>query len=156
MGALFWAMTEYLSELYQEILLDHHKRPRNFHALDGTTHQADGHNPLCGDEVTVFLRVEAGTLAEVTFQGQGCAISRASASILTERLRGKTREEAQAMGAEVLRLLRESDGTFDLERDGDLAALSGVRQYPARIKCATLPWHAALNALAGKGKATTE
>ncbi|MFW6354725.1 MAG: Fe-S cluster assembly sulfur transfer protein SufU, partial [Verrucomicrobiota bacterium] len=136
-------MSEELTELYQEIILDHNKRPRNYRPLPLATHQAEGNNPMCGDEIEVYLRVEGDRIEEVTFQGQGCAISRASASLLTEMLTGKTVKEARAIDADVLDALRDSDRELDLAKDGDLAALGGVRQFPARIKCATLAWHAA-------------
>lgn len=149
-------MSEDLTELYQEIILDHNKRPRNFRPLPDATHHAEGNNPMCGDELEVFLRVVDGRIEEVTFQGQGCAISRASASLLTEMLAGKSIGEAEAAGADVLELLRSSDRQMDLAEHGDLAALAGVRQFPARIKCATLAWHAAEAALHGDSEASTE
>ncbi len=149
-------MSEDLSDLYQDIILDHNKRPRNFRPLPEATHHAEGNNPMCGDELEVFLRLDGDRIAEVTFQGQGCAISRASASLLTEMLTGRTVVEAHEIGADVLDLLRTKDREADLVKDGDLAALSGVRQFPARIKCATLAWHAAEAALGGEHEISTE
>lgn len=149
-------MSEDFTELYQEIILDHNKRPRNYRPLPLATHQAEGNNPMCGDEIEVYLRLDGDTIAEVTFQGQGCAISRASASLLTEWMTGKTVAEAHAIGAEVLGLFRDQSKEMDLTVHGDLAALSGVRQFPARIKCATLAWHAAEAALEGKTEVSTE
>ncbi|MFP4540202.1 MAG: Fe-S cluster assembly sulfur transfer protein SufU [Opitutales bacterium] len=149
-------MSEELTELYQEIILDHNKRPRNYRPLPLATHQAEGNNPMCGDEIEVYLRVEGDRIEEVTFQGQGCAISRASASLLTEMLTGKTVGEARALDSDVLDVLRNGGRELDLAEDGDLAALSGVRQFPARIKCATLAWHAAEAALQGETEVTTE
>jgi nitrogen fixation protein NifU and related proteins len=149
-------MSDDLTDLYQEIILDHNKRPRNYRPLPFATHHAEGNNPMCGDEIEVFLRLEGERIAEVTFQGQGCAISRASASLLTERLVGRTVEEARAIGHEVLDLFRDQAKEMDLAEHGDLAALSGVRQFPARIKCATLAWHAAEAALEGRTEISTE
>jgi nitrogen fixation NifU-like protein len=149
-------MSEELTDLYQEIILEHNKRPHNYRPLPLATHHAEGNNPMCGDEIEVFLRLEGDTIAEVTFQGQGCAISRASASLLTERLEGKTVQEAQALREEVLGLFRDQHKEMDLVEHGDLAALSGVRQFPARIKCATLAWHAVDAALRGDTEISTE
>lgn len=145
-----------MEDLYQEIILDHNKRPRNFRPLVGYTHFAEGNNPMCGDEVEVYLRIADGTIAEVTFQGQGCAISKASASLLTEQLEGQTVEAARAAFANVMDLLKNEARPPDLAEDGEMAALTGVRKFPARIKCATLPWHALEAALAGKSEASTE
>ena len=144
-----------LADLYQEIILDHNKRPRNFRAMPDCTCHADGVNPLCGDEVQVFVQVEDGKLSDVAFQGQGCAISRASASMMTGKTKGKTETEARGLAARVRDMLvgPEAEPPRDL---GDLAALSGVRKFPARIKCAMLPWHALEAALDGRGAATSE
>jgi len=132
-----------LRELYQTIILEHHKRPHHFGPLEGFTHQAQGYNPLCGDEVTLYLKINNHIIEDITFTGQGCAISRASASLMTDELKGKTLEQAQAKSAWIKSLLIEkTDTPLLLEEVGDLAALSGVRQFPARIKCATLAWHA--------------
>jgi len=133
-------------ELYQDIILDHGRKPRNFHAMAHPSHFAHGHNPLCGDRVTVYLEVESGRIKDVSFEGRGCAISTASASLMTEVLKGKTLEEAdelfKAFHAEVTGAAApEMPDTLqdDLER---LAPLEGVKAYPARVKCATLAWHA--------------
>jgi nitrogen fixation protein NifU and related proteins len=144
-----------LTELYQEIILDHSKRPRNFRVIEDCTCAAEGYNPLCGDEVKVFVQIDDGRLSDVAFQGQGCAISRASASMMTGKTIGRTAEEARAVSALVRAMLLGPDPEPPREL-GDLAALSGVRQFPARIKCAMLPWHALEAALDGKGSATTE
>lgn len=142
------------SEFYEEIILDHHKRPRNFRAMPECTCSAEGNNPMCGDEVKVFVRVEDGKLADVSFQGQGCAISRASASLMTGKTKDKTPEQARDLSAQVRGMLL--DSAAELPRElGDLAALSGVRKFPARIKCAMLPWHALEAALAGRSSAAT-
>lgn len=144
-----------LSDLYQEIILDHNKRPRNYRAMPECTCHAEGNNPLCGDEVEVFVRLEDGKLSDVAFQGQGCAISRASASMMTGKTKGRTESEARGMSAQVREMLVGPEAEPPREL-GDLAALSGVRKFPARIKCAMLPWHALEAALDGKKEATTE
>lgn len=140
-----------LQELYQELIVDHSKRPRNFHALAGSAHSAQGYNPLCGDKVTVYLRLEDDIVRDATFQGSGCAISTASASLMTESLKGKTRVEVEALFQKFHRLLagngREMPGGPEL---GKLVAFSGVREYPVRIKCATLAWHTLRAALEDK------
>jgi nitrogen fixation NifU-like protein len=146
-----------LSDLYQEIILDHNRRPRNYGRLDQPTHQAEGHNPLCGDEISVFIQVEDDTITDISFDGQGCAISKASASLMTSRLKGRTLDEVRAVAADVRELLTGPDETTpDLEKLGDLAALQGVRKYAVRVKCATLAWHALEAALAGDREITTE
>ena len=144
-----------LADLYQEIILDHHKRPRNFRELPECTCSAEGRNPLCGDEVKVFVRLEGESLSDVAFQGQGCAISRASASMMTGKTRGKTEGEARGLSLRVREMLLgpECEPPGEL---GDLAALSGLRKFPARIKCAMLPWHALEAALSGRPETTTE
>lgn len=144
-----------LSDLYQEIILDHNKRPRNFREIAGCTCSAEGHNPLCGDEVKVFVQMDAGKLSDVAFHGQGCAISRASASMMTGKTKGRSEAEARAMSSQVRAMLLgpEAEPAREL---GDLAALSGVRQFPARIKCAMLPWRTLEAALDGRSSATTE
>jgi nitrogen fixation NifU-like protein len=144
-----------LTEIYQEIILDHSKRPRNFRAIEDCTCAAEGHNPLCGDEVKVFVQINGGRLSDVAFQGQGCAISRASASMMTGKTVGLTAEEARVVSA-LVRAMLLAPAPQPPRELGDLAALSGVRQFPARIKCAMLPWHALEAALDGKSSATTE
>jgi nitrogen fixation NifU-like protein len=144
-----------LTDLYQEIILDHNKRPRNYREIPACTCQAEGHNPVCGDEVKVFVQLDDGKLADVAFQGQGCAISRASASMMTGKTKGRTEEEARAVSARVRDMLVGPEAAPPREL-GDLAALSGVRKFPARIKCAMLPWHALEAALDRKQAATTE
>jgi nitrogen fixation protein NifU and related proteins len=135
-----------LRELYQDIILDHGRHPRNFHALDKPTHLARGHNPLCGDRVTVYLAVDGDKIADVSFEGRGCAISTASSSLMTEVLKGKTIGEARRLFAEFH--ARVTGGAPEglpeaLEEDAErLEPLTGVKAYPARVKCATLPWHA--------------
>ncbi|MCG8589476.1 MAG: SUF system NifU family Fe-S cluster assembly protein [Proteobacteria bacterium] len=141
-----------LRELYQTTILDHNKRPRNFGPLEGATRTADGHNPLCGDKLKVYVALESdGSVGDVSFEGEGCAISTASASMMTEAARGKPREEVQAT-LERFHGLVTSDPTTDpnLEGLGKLAVFAGVREYPMRVKCATLAWHTLQAALDGQ------
>jgi nitrogen fixation NifU-like protein len=146
-----------LGDLYQELILDHKRHPRNFHRLDDATHLARGHNPLCGDELTLYLKVEDDRIVDISFQGQGCAISTASASMLTEALKGKHVSEAEALFGQMHDLLTKDDSGIDPETMGRLGVLAGVRDYPTRVKCATLAWHTLTSALAGQQEpATTE
>lgn len=140
-----------LRELYQEVILDHSKRPRNFGELAGANRKAEGYNPLCGDRETVFVRLEDDMLEDVGFRGAGCAISTASASMMTETVKGKTRTEAEALFERFHRLITGRDGEKDRGGPelGKLAVFSGVREFPVRVKCATLPWHTLKAALAG-------
>ncbi len=133
---------EGLRELYQEVILDHSKKPRNFREIENARHQAKGHNPLCGDKVTVFITVEDGKIQDLGFQGAGCAISTASASLMTESLKGKTLEDAEALFGQfhglVTGKLEPGGGTEGL---GKLTVFAGVQEFPIRVKCATLAWH---------------
>jgi nitrogen fixation protein NifU and related proteins len=130
-----------LRELYQEVILDHNRRPRNFGSLAEANRTAEGHNPLCGDQVAVSLRVEGDVIRDVAFQGTGCAISTASASMMTEAVKGKTLEEARALFADFHHLVTGA-GAGSADADvGLLAVFGGVREYPMRVKCATLAWH---------------
>lgn len=134
-----------LTQLYQEIILSHNKNPKNYRVLHGFTEMAKANNPLCGDEVEVYWKFDDGILVDLTFQARGCAISRASASIMTELLRGKSLEESRDLLSELLEFFANPDEEAEMnERMGDLNALSGVKVYPSRIKCATLAWHALL------------
>jgi len=147
-----------LKDLYQQVIVDHNKSPRNFHAMSDATHQADGFNPLCGDTLTLYLKLDgAKRITDVSFKGCGCAISTASASLMTEQLKGKSMDEAESLFARFRNMvtsdLNEPAYTEDL---GKLAALGGVREFPSRIKCATLCWHTLHAALAGDVSATTE
>jgi nitrogen fixation NifU-like protein len=139
-------MSDDLRELYQDIILDHGRHPRNFHALEQPTHLARGHNPLCGDRVTVYLAIDGDRIADVSFEGRGCAISTAAASLMTEVLKGKSIEDAQKLFAQFHARVTGGDAgplPEPLEEDSDrLEPLTGVKAYPARVKCATLPWHA--------------
>jgi nitrogen fixation protein NifU and related proteins len=142
-----------LSDLYQETIIDHSKRPRNRGVLDQPTHSAEGFNPLCGDRLTLQLKIENGRVSAVAFQGMGCAISTASASLMTDTIKGKTAEEAEETFENFHALLTEErPGTSDL---GKLAVFSGVREYPMRVKCATLAWHTLRAALHGEHKPVT-
>ena len=145
-------MTNGLDDLYQEILLDHYKRPRNFGPLPGSDHEAEGHNPLCGDRVEVHVRIDGDRLAEVRFEGSGCAISTASASMMTEAVRGKSRPEVEALFDRFRAAVTgEAPPAAEQEELGELAALGGVREFPMRVKCATLAWHTLKAALEQPG-----
>jgi len=140
-----------LRELYQEVILDHQKRPRNFHRPDGANRHADGYNPLCGDKVSVHIRLEDGRVKDIGFQGSGCAISTASASMMTESLKGKTLAEAEEIFHRFHDLVTGSaPAGADAAGLGKLAVFSGVRDYPARVKCASLAWHTMRAALEGR------
>src|SRR6187399_1496811 len=131
-----------LSDLYQDVILDHNRRPRNFGPLASADRQAHGHNPLCGDKLTVFLAIENDTILDVHFDGSGCAISKASASLMTEAIKGHTVSEALALFDRVHAMFTTSiDQPIDADSFGKLAVLSGVREFPMRVKCATLSWH---------------
>lgn len=146
-----------LSDLYQEVILDHNKTPRNFRAVEGATHSGLGHNPLCGDQLALYVKVEDGVIRDIGFQGKGCAISKASASLMTEAVKGKTTEEAEALFARFHDLLTgPPDVKADARSFGKLAVFSGVREFPARVKCATLAWHTLHTALSGGSPASTE
>jgi len=149
-----------LTDLYQEVILDHNRTPRNYRTVEGATHSGLGHNPLCGDQLALYVRVEDGVIREIGFQGKGCAISKASASLMTEAVTGKTTEEAEALFARFHDLLT---GPPDVKADpaktkalGKLAVFSGVREFPVRVKCATLAWHTLHAALHGENAASTE
>jgi nitrogen fixation NifU-like protein len=142
-----------LRELYQEVILDHSKHPRNFGPGAGANRHAKGNNPLCGDRVEVHVKTKDGTIEDVHFEGKGCAISLASASLMTEMVKGKSETEARALFGQFHELVT-SKGPIDMDRYADLdklAALSGVREFPMRVKCATLAWHTMAAALDGKG-----
>jgi nitrogen fixation NifU-like protein len=136
-----------LNELYQEVILDHNRRPRNFRTIDPASHRADGHNPLCGDRLSLYLQVDAGQIADVAFQGSGCAISKASASMMTDAVKGQSVAEAQALFERFHRMVT-TPPDQPVENLGKLSVLAGVREFPVRVKCASLAWHtlkAALN-----------
>ena len=148
-------MSDNLTELYQSIILDHNRAPRNYGELVGATGRAEGRNPLCGDEVTVWLRVEGDTVADVRFVGSGCAISKASASMMTQAVAGKTRAEAAALfeGVHALVTGRLAPATAQASLGRSLAALGGVSRFPVRVKCASMAWHTMKAALAESGAA---
>ncbi|HYA62317.1 MAG TPA: SUF system NifU family Fe-S cluster assembly protein [Candidatus Sulfotelmatobacter sp.] len=147
-----------LEGLYQEVILDHSRRPRNFHSMKDADRHADGYNPLCGDRFTVYLKLQDDRITEISFQGTGCAISTASASILTEILKGKTRAQADALFDTFHDLVTgKTSAEGETPALGKLAAFSGVCEFPVRVKCATLVWHTLRSALNGdKRTATTE
>jgi nitrogen fixation protein NifU and related proteins len=146
-----------LSELYQEVILDHNRKPRNYRRLVDANRSADGYNPLCGDQLTVYLKLEDGVISDVGFQGSGCAISKASASIMTTTVKGKTPEEAGRLFGIFHRLVTDDAAGPDLDAVGRLAVFAGVREFPARVKCATLAWHTLRAALeGGTGPVKTE
>jgi nitrogen fixation NifU-like protein len=138
-----------LEELYQSIILDHNRRPQNFRAMPDATAHAEGVNPMCGDQLTVWLKMDGDKVADVSFQGSGCAISKASASLMTQAVKGKTRAEATTLFEKFHGLVTGHGGGEDL---GSLKALSGVSRFPLRVKCASLAWHAMKSALAGGPK----
>lgn len=134
-----------LQELYQQVIIDHNHNPRNFHKIKHPSHSAKGHNPLCGDKFDIFLTIKDDIIAEVSFMGSGCAISKASSSLMTEALLGKTVSEAQQLFDLVHTMV--TTGQANAEDIGKLAVLSGVHKFPVRVKCAILPWHTMKNAL---------
>jgi nitrogen fixation NifU-like protein len=143
-----------LRELYQEVILDHSKRPRNFGELPGADRHAEGYNPLCGDQATVFLKLDGQRLSDVRFVGKGCSISTAAASLMTESVKGKTRAEAEALFERFHALVTAAPGAVRPEAPaelGKLAAFSGVSEFPMRVKCATLAWHTLKAAFEGTG-----
>ena len=148
-------MNDSLRELYQEVILDHSKNPRNFRQLPGASRQAKGYNPLCGDRITIFVDVENGVVRNVGFQGAGCAISTASASMMTEALKGKTEAEAEKLFTVFHDLVTGKSELVDGDGIGKLAVFAGVRDYPVRVKCATLAWHTLKAALARQEEAVS-
>jgi nitrogen fixation protein NifU and related proteins len=136
-----------LKSLYQEVIIDHNRRPRNYHKLLEANRVAEGYNPLCGDQLTLYLQLEDGTIRDLSFEGAGCAISTASASLMTEHLKGKTEREAHEIFECFRGMVTEEDGEADDAKLGKLSVLAGVKAFPARIKCATLCWHTLHSAL---------
>jgi len=141
-------MSDDLTELYQEVILDHSRTPRNFRILPGANRKAEGRNPLCGDQVTVYLQMDGEVIRDISFQGSGCAISKASASLLTDSLKGRTRLEVKELFARVHDLV--TTGHAAESGLGKLAVFAGVHKFPARVKCAILPWHAVVAAVNGQ------
>lgn len=146
-----------MRELYQEVILDHNKHPRNFGPLEGADRTAQGHNPLCGDNITVHVNVEDGIVTEMRFEGAGCAIVTASASLMTDALKGKTLDEAEALFGRMMALITgESEVPVEDADLGKLAVFAGVSEYPTRVKCATLAWHTLHAALNDQPEVSTE
>lgn len=144
-------MFDDLTDLYQQVILDHSRSPRNFHAMDDANRRAQGHNPVCGDNITLFLKLDDGIIKDISFQGSGCAISKASSSILTDALKGRSKDVVKALFEQVREMVttgKAPEGDF-----GKLAVFAGVHKFPARVKCAILPWHAVIAAV--DGEATT-
>jgi nitrogen fixation protein NifU and related proteins len=145
-----------LTELYQEVILDHNKRPRNFQVLEGANRAAEGYNPLCGDQITIYLKLDGDVIQDISFQGSGCAISKASASMMTASLKGKSRAEAEALFRKFHGMVTgDHDAAPDPLELGKLAVFSGVSEFPVRVKCASLPWHTLRAALEGTGETVT-
>jgi len=146
-----------LSELYQAVILDHNKKPRNFHKLPAANRSAEGFNPLCGDQLTVYLQLAGDTVADVSFEGSGCAISKAAASMMTQAVKGKSKQDAETLFAEFHRMVT---GELDEEKTpnqlGRLTIFAGVRDFPVRVKCASLPWHTMHAALNNEPLVSTE
>jgi nitrogen fixation protein NifU and related proteins len=145
-----------LDELYQEVILDHNKTPRNFRPMPDANRKAEGYNPLCGDQVTVYVKFEDGIIKDISFQGSGCAISKASASMMTSELKGKTAAQAHELFENVHDMLTGESNPRQARSDvGKLAILSGVCKFPARVKCASLAWHTVNSALQGQADAAS-
>jgi nitrogen fixation NifU-like protein len=142
-----------LRELYQQVILDHSKKPRNFHKLEGANRTAEGYNPLCGDQISVYLQLEDDVIRNISFQGSGCAISKASASMMTASVKGKTKAEVQVLFEKFHTMVTGGLNTkVDQHELGKLAVFSGVCEFPVRVKCASLAWHTLHAALEGKGE----
>jgi nitrogen fixation NifU-like protein len=145
-----------LRDLYQEIVIDHSRRPRNFRKLDPADATAQGFNPLCGDKITLYVKLKAQVIEEIGFEGSGCAISKASASMMTSAVKGRTKTQAEELFRQFHTLITEGpEGPVKREDLGKLAALGGVSEFPARVKCASLAWHTLRSALEGKGEAVS-
>ena len=146
-----------LSELYQQVILDHNRKPRNFHKLENANRSSEGYNPLCGDQLHVYLELDGDQVKDIGFEGSGCAIFKASASMMTQALKGKTKGESEKLFHEFHRLVMgELDEDSEDNHLGKLNIFAGVREFPVRVKCATLSWHTMKAALEGEEKATTE
>jgi nitrogen fixation NifU-like protein len=146
-----------LSELYQQVILDHNKKPRNFRKLENADRSADGYNPLCGDQLTIYVNLTDDSVREIAFEGSGCAISKAAASMMTQAVKGKSKEQIDELFKEFHSMVT---GELDEENDenhlGNLKIFAGVREFPVRVKCATLPWHTMHAALHNQDRASTE
>ena len=144
-----------LSELYQNVILEHNRSPRNYRAMEDADRKAEGHNPMCGDQLTVWVRMDGDVIGDVSFRGAGCAISKASASLMTAAVRGKTREQAEALFERFHRLVTGTLPAGESETLGKLAVFSGVSEFPVRVKCASLSWHTLKAALEGRSDGQT-
>jgi nitrogen fixation NifU-like protein len=144
-----------LNELYQEVILDHNKRPRNFRTIEGASHRADGHNPLCGDRLSLYVQVDDGRISDLAFQGSGCAISKASASLMTDAVKGQSLEDARSLFERFHRMVT-TPPDQPVENMGKLLVLAGVREFPVRVKCASLAWHTLKAALDRQVEVSTE
>lgn len=144
-----------LSDLYQEVILDHNKRPRNFHTIEPASHHAEGYNPLCGDRLTLYVQVQGETIDDIAFVGSGCAISKASASLMTDALKGRSVAEARALFDRFHRMVTTPPDQA-VEDMGKLSVLAGVREFPVRVKCASLAWHTLKAALERQQSTSTE
>lgn len=145
-------MSSDLRDLYQQVIVDHSKRPRNYHSLEGANRKVEGYNPLCGDHITIYLKLDGDVVRDISFEGAGCAISTASASLLTESLKGKTLADADALFGSFHALVTGLEPAHEAPRLGKLEAFSGVCDYPTRVKCATLAWHTLRAALKNEAK----
>ena len=146
-----------LSDLYQQVILDHNKKPRNFHKLEAANRSAEGYNPLCGDQLVVYLQLEDEVVRDISFEGSGCAISKAAASMMTQSIKGKTMQEAESLFSEFHKMVTgELDEEATPNNLGRLTIFSGVRDFPARVKCASLSWHTMHAALKGENIVSTE
>ena len=142
-----------IRELYQQMIMDHNRNPKNFRAMPDADHSAEGHNPLCGDHFKIYIKMDGDVIKDISFDGAGCAISKSSASMMTAALKGKTRGEARALFEEVHKMLSRPVGeSFDAAKVGKLATLGGVCEFPSRVKCASLAWHTMLEGLEPTGK----
>ncbi len=140
-----------LRELYQEVILDHNKSPRNFRTMDDATRHIEGYNPLCGDHYTIYVKMDGDVIRDVSFNGAGCAISKASASVMSSMVKGKTKAEAESLFQDFHKLVQgKMHGEENIDQLGKLAAFAGVSEFPARVKCASLAWHTMHAALEGK------
>jgi nitrogen fixation NifU-like protein len=148
-------MFDDLRDLYQEVIFDHNRNPRNFRVIDDADRKVEGFNPLCGDRLTLFLKMDGETITDASFQGSGCAISTASVSLMTEIIKGKSEQQAESLFKEFHEMTTGKDENVNLEAIGKLAVLAGVREYPARVKCATLAWHTLDAALKNQQKAVS-
>ena len=145
-----------LRELYQEVILEHNKNPRNFHKMEHADHQAEGYNPLCGDQLTLYLQTDGNKIKDISFEGSGCAISQASASMMTSFMKGKDRAEAETLFDKFHHMVTSPMGTPPDPTLGKLAVFAGVSEFPARVKCASLAWHTLKSALTDEKKVSTE